>query len=203
MKIRIVSVLLSAIIALSALGGCASKPASANLVGRWVNEEEQEDITFFDDGTCFDHSTNSEGTYAVADGQLKISSVWGFGKASVCEYTVSGNKLTLIYEGETLTLTRYNSQSSQSTLNPQSSQSTSQSEDIKDTPPINEIVPCKYDGAWAFSDGMAMIRVGNNYGFIDKNGKEVVPCKYDEAGDFSEGMAAVKLDGKWGYISHP
>lgn len=56
-----------------------------------------------------------------------------------------------------------------------------------------EVVPCKYDGAMDFSEGLAAVCDENyKWGFIDKTGKEVVPCKYKEVRDFSEGLAAVR-----------
>ena len=64
----------------------------------------------------------------------------------------------------------------------------------------NEVVPCKYDDASSFSEGLAFVELDGKYGFIDKSGNEVVPCTYDQAYSFSEGLAHVKLDGKWGFI---
>ena len=78
-----------------------------------------------------------------------------------------------------------------------------------------EVIPCKYDGATMFCEGMASVceihflpeeewtEECSDYsteGFIDKTGREVTPCKYDEAYSFHEGLALVKLDGKCGYI---
>lgn len=69
-----------------------------------------------------------------------------------------------------------------------------------------EVIPCEYDEVWPFSEGLAVVCVGDPYdggkwGYIDKTGKEVVPCKYDWVGSFSEGLADVKLNGKWGFIA--
>ena len=78
-----------------------------------------------------------------------------------------------------------------------------------------EVVPCKYDFASSFSDGLAAVNIGAVYdwtmehssmyggkwGYIDKTGKEAVPLKYDTAYDFSDGLARVKLNGKCGFIS--
>ena len=64
-------------------------------------------------------------------------------------------------------------------------------------------MPCKYNDAKDFSEGLAAVMDDENYkyGFIDTTGREVVPCKYDYVGNFSEGLAAVKLDGKWGFVA--
>jgi serine/threonine protein kinase len=63
-----------------------------------------------------------------------------------------------------------------------------------------EVIPCKYDDAGTFSEGLAAVEFNGRWGFIDKTGEEVISCKYDEKWPFSEGLAAVELNGKWGYI---
>ena len=65
----------------------------------------------------------------------------------------------------------------------------------------NEVVPCKYDDAEYFSEGLAKVKMNGRWGFIDKNGKEVIPCKYDDAWDFSEELAKVKMNDKWGFVN--
>lgn len=65
---------------------------------------------------------------------------------------------------------------------------------------------------------MAAVKVGDKWGFIDKNGQNVIPAIYDVVGYFSEGLAwfnvgattdstgyrtyddILYLDGKWGLI---
>ena len=64
----------------------------------------------------------------------------------------------------------------------------------------NEVIPCIYDDASDFSEGLAVIVKNGKYGFIDKNGNEVIPCIYDDASDFSQGMARVKKRDKYGFI---
>lgn len=61
-------------------------------------------------------------------------------------------------------------------------------------------IPCQYDYAGLFSEGLAVVRLNKKYGFIDKKGKEVIPITYDYAYDFSEGLAEVGLINKKGYI---
>jgi len=54
-----------------------------------------------------------------------------------------------------------------------------------------------------FSDGLAhVIRDGDDWGFIDKTGKEVIPLSlpYSQVSDFSNGLCKVELNGKYGYI---
>ena len=62
------------------------------------------------------------------------------------------------------------------------------------------VIPIKYDDAWDFSEGLAMVELNRKRGYIDRGGKEVIPFKYDDAWDFREGLAAVELNGKWGHI---
>ena len=64
----------------------------------------------------------------------------------------------------------------------------------------NEVIPCKYDWAWPFREGLALVELNGKWGYIDKQGNTVIPFKYDWAYSFSEGLAAVELNGKWGYI---
>lgn len=64
----------------------------------------------------------------------------------------------------------------------------------------NVVVQPKYDNAYEFSDGLAMVVIDDTYGFIDESGKEVVKIQYADASHFKEGMAAVKVDDLWGFI---
>ena len=59
----------------------------------------------------------------------------------------------------------------------------------------NTVIPCKYDWAGSFREGLAAVELNNKWGFIDKQGNTVIPCKYDWAGSFSEGLAWVQLNG--------
>ena len=65
----------------------------------------------------------------------------------------------------------------------------------------NTVIPCKYDYAGSFSEGLALVVLKSKWGFIDKQGKIVVPFQYDYARSFSNGLAWVGLNGKWGYIN--
>lgn len=51
-----------------------------------------------------------------------------------------------------------------------------------------------------FSEGLAVFRDEDKYGFIDKNGSIVISAIYDRAESFSEELALVKLNGKIGYL---
>ncbi len=37
------------------------------------------------------------------------------------------------------------------------------------------------------NEGLAAVRRGGKWGFVDEAGQEVVPCRYDEVRDFEEG----------------
>lgn len=66
---------------------------------------------------------------------------------------------------------------------------------------IEEVIPCQFDNAGWFHEGLAWVEVDRKYGYIDKTGEIVIPAVYDEAVDFSEGLAPVKQNGKWGFIN--
>ena len=65
----------------------------------------------------------------------------------------------------------------------------------------NTVIPCKYDGAESFSEGLAAVKLNGKWGFIDKQGNMVLPFKYDIAESFSESLAWVKLNDKYGLIN--
>ncbi len=48
-----------------------------------------------------------------------------------------------------------------------------------------------------FKSGVAMIKIGEKWGYIDTQGKLAIPAKYEDANDFNDGYAAVKSDGKF------
>jgi len=62
-------------------------------------------------------------------------------------------------------------------------------------------IPCIYDSAMDFSEGLAAVKLDGKWGYIDKNGNEVIKCVYDCDGFFSEDLVAVRLNGKYGYLA--
>jgi len=62
------------------------------------------------------------------------------------------------------------------------------------------VVEPKYDAAWSFSEGLAVVMLNGKWGYINKSGKIVIEPKYDYTTSFSEGLARVELNGKWGFI---
>ncbi len=57
------------------------------------------------------------------------------------------------------------------------------------------------EGLGRFSAGLAAVRFGNKFGYMDKKGNVVIKPKFDFALDFSQELAAVRIGNKWGYIS--
>ena len=66
---------------------------------------------------------------------------------------------------------------------------------------VEETIPCQFDNAGWFHEGLAWVEVDGKYGYMNKDGEIVIPAVYDEAVDFSEGLAPVKQNGKWGFIN--
>jgi len=62
------------------------------------------------------------------------------------------------------------------------------------------VIPCQYDSANAFREGLADVSLNGKYGYINTSGDIVIPLKYDFGGYFRDGLAWVKLNEKYGYI---
>lgn len=62
------------------------------------------------------------------------------------------------------------------------------------------VIDARFDQAWPFIEGLALVQLYGKYGFINKNGESVIPFRFEKALPFSEGLAAVCLNGKWGFI---
>ena len=62
----------------------------------------------------------------------------------------------------------------------------------------------KYDSKGEYYEGLAIVKLNDKFGFIDKTGKEVIPAKYYYAEKFKDGLAKVgNVDGSsmyFGYI---
>ncbi len=65
----------------------------------------------------------------------------------------------------------------------------------------NVIIPCIFDYARNFSQGLAAVQLNGKWGFIDKTGKQVIQCVYDSVEDFFHGLALVKYNNRKGYIN--
>jgi hypothetical protein len=58
----------------------------------------------------------------------------------------------------------------------------------------------QFDEIRFFSEGLAAVKCGGKWGYINPEGKQVIPFIFNNALSFSEGMAAVKVENKAGYI---
>jgi hypothetical protein len=61
------------------------------------------------------------------------------------------------------------------------------------------IINCQFDGAWDYSNGMAIVNFGGKYGVIDENGKYLINPQYSEIRTDKD-MFLVKQDEKWGWV---
>lgn len=68
------------------------------------------------------------------------------------------------------------------------------------TPTPAEAAKPKYEIKGDINDGLALVKEGLLYGYVNAKGEIVIAAQFEEATDFAEGMAAVKVDNKWGYI---
>ena len=63
------------------------------------------------------------------------------------------------------------------------------------------VIPCKFDQAYTFHEGLARVRQNGKYVFIDKTGTEVFTIEDgSDPDDFSDGLSRVNRDGKTGFI---
>ena len=62
------------------------------------------------------------------------------------------------------------------------------------------VISPKYEKAGDFGEGIAPVRIGGKWGFIDKDGKTVIPYKFESAGPLKDGLARVGQYGKFGFI---
>ncbi|MDR3614348.1 MAG: WG repeat-containing protein [Candidatus Obscuribacterales bacterium] len=58
----------------------------------------------------------------------------------------------------------------------------------------------QYFAARHFSEGLAAVRTGLKWGFIDQAGTLVISANFDDARSFSNGLAAVLVGDRWGFI---
>ena len=57
-----------------------------------------------------------------------------------------------------------------------------------------------WERATRFSEGLAAVRSGGLWGFIDPGGRWVLPPAFADARPFRGGAAAVSIQGRWGFI---
>ncbi|MDB5049383.1 MAG: Leptospira [Fibrobacteres bacterium] len=59
------------------------------------------------------------------------------------------------------------------------------------------IIAPTFDGADAFSEGLAMVLCSGRFGYIDSQGVFAIPAIYRHARAFQDGYAPVRFDGTW------
>lgn len=131
---------------------------------------------------CSCSSTNRRGTYEIKDrtGKVVYSTsfttdiLWDFTPAIKCEY------------GGTFILEKY----------PQHYWIIQLNSETKKFEKIGE-----FDAARCFSEGLALVRNGGKYGFVNRKGAYEIEPKFKDALDFHWDVAAVRtFEGKWGFI---
>ncbi len=64
-----------------------------------------------------------------------------------------------------------------------------------------EIIPKRFEEAYAFHEGRAIVKENGKYGFIDPDGKLIVSFPVgSDVQAFSGGLAPVRQNGKWSYV---
>jgi hypothetical protein len=58
----------------------------------------------------------------------------------------------------------------------------------------------RYEVESSFQEGLAVVRSGDRYGYVDREGCEVIPLRYDWADALEEGLAVIKIDDRFGLI---
>jgi hypothetical protein len=62
------------------------------------------------------------------------------------------------------------------------------------------VLAARFDAAQEFAEGLAAVRQGTKWGYIDKSGRLVIEPRFEDASAFSGGRARVMQDGLNGYI---
>lgn len=105
---KILAIALTVILVVALFAGCAKAGANA-VVGKWAWEYEGlgevMSVTFNNDGTGEMESFGEtmEFTYSVTADKINMTLD---GESSSCEYSIDGNVMTLVIEGEALELNK-------------------------------------------------------------------------------------------------
>lgn len=65
---------------------------------------------------------------------------------------------------------------------------------------LHVVIKPQFDEAGPFKEGRASVRLGTQWGIINKKGIYIAAPMYDLAGDFSDGVCAVALNDRYGFI---
>ena len=63
------------------------------------------------------------------------------------------------------------------------------------------VIHPQFNDALPFSEGLAAVRIGSEWGFIDKTGSVVINSQFDSARSLSEGLAVASISGRFGFIA--
>jgi len=55
------------------------------------------------------------------------------------------------------------------------------------------VIEPAFEKAWPFSEGIAAVKLGNKFGYIDKTGAFALPARFDRAYPFRDGLARVRM----------
>jgi hypothetical protein len=67
-------------------------------------------------------------------------------------------------------------------------------------PDGNVIVEPRFEGAWRFSNDLALVKSGGRFGFIERDGRYAIEPRFEDAWHFSGGLAPVVLDSTWAFV---
>lgn len=64
------------------------------------------------------------------------------------------------------------------------------------------VISPRYEEAYGFDEGLALIKKDGKYGFINPKGKLVIRPTFEDAWSFKEGRAKIAQNGKYGFIDN-
>lgn len=64
-----------------------------------------------------------------------------------------------------------------------------------------EIIPARFQGGMPFSEGLAAVRIGGRFGYVNARGELVIQPQFDLASPFARGLAEVVVGDKAGAIN--
>jgi len=64
------------------------------------------------------------------------------------------------------------------------------------------VIPATFDRAMNFKEGVAAVKQGELWGYINLKGEWILKPQYQKARNFSEGLGLVKINGKYGYVRY-
>lgn len=65
----------------------------------------------------------------------------------------------------------------------------------------NVVVPCKYETAFPFRNGVGKVGKGEKFGMVDATGKELLPVKYEEIAEWGNGLYRIRSGNDYGLSS--